>query len=113
MDDILYVTNTSSKPLEVVYCFKKEVFPVGETVEIHRHAAKDIFGYGVENKEPYLARLGFIRLHSDIEQGLEKLAKFEITSEFPQQDRSLPSAVSVVPLRVEKHAGGKVNQRAA
>ena len=110
---MLYVTNKSGKPLEIIYCFKKEVFEVDKTEEITEQAAKDIFGYGVANKEPYLVSLGLIRLHSDLQEGLEKLAKFEITSEFPQQDRSLPSAVGVVPLRVERRAGGSSKVRAA
>ena len=109
----VFVTNNSGQTLVAEFNYREITFPVGESVKVPINAAKHIFGFGAENKEPYLARLGFIRLHSEIEQGLEKLAKFEITSELPQQDRSLPSAVGVVPLRVEKHARGKSIQRAA
>ena len=113
MSEQVFVTNNSGQKLVAEFNYRDYEFPVDETVEVPVNAAKHIFGFGAENKEPYLARLGFIRLHSEIEQGLEKLAKFEITSELPQQDRSLPSAVGVVPLRVEKHARGKSIQRAA
>ena len=113
MSDLVFVTNNSEKKLVAEYAYEEFVFPQGVTVKISHQAAKHIFGYGVDNKEPYLARLGFIRLHSELEQGLERLAQFEITSEPPQQDRSLPSAVGVVPLHVEKRAGGKSTQRAA
>ena len=113
MSEQVFVTNNSGQPLVVEFNYKDITFPVGESVEIPVNAAKHIFGFGAENKEPYLARLGFIRLHSDIEQGLEKLAKFEITSELPQQDRSLPSAVGVVALPVSKRAERKSIQRAA
>jgi hypothetical protein len=41
------------------------------------------------------------------------LARFDISEQQPEQNRSLPSAVSVVPLRIEKSVGGKVTQRAA
>ena len=44
---------------------------------------------------------------------LELLAQFDISEQQPEQNRSLPSAVSVVPLRIEKSVGGKVTQRAA
>ena len=113
MSEQVFVTNNSGQPLVVEFNYKDITFPVGESVEIPVSAAKHIFGFGVENKEPYLARLGFIRLHSELDEGLERLAKFQITSEPPQQDRSLPSAVGVVPLHVEKRAGGKSTQRAA
>jgi hypothetical protein len=65
------------------------------------------------NKEKYLSYLGFIRLHSELEEGLERLAKFKISEQPPEQNRSLPSAVGVIPLRIEKSAGGKVNSKAA
>lgn len=113
MSEVVYVTNNSDKKLESSYAYKQYVFPVGVSVELPVDAARHIFGYGANNKEPYLSYLGFIRLHSELEEGLERLAKFEITSEPPQQNRSLPSAVGVVPLHVEKRAGGKSTQRAA
>ena len=107
MSELVYVTNKSGKKLTAEYNYEEYNFPVDKTVALSPKAAKHIFGYGDDNKEPYLARLGFIRLHSELDEGLEKLAQFEITSELPQQDRSLPSAVGVVPLHVEKRAGGK------
>lgn len=113
MSELVFVTNNSDKKLTAQYAYEEYNFPVGATVGLSPEAAKHIFGYGDNNKEPYLARLGFIRLHSELEEGLERLAKFEITSEPPQQNRSLPSAVGVVPLHVEKRAGGKSTQRAA
>ena len=113
MSELVYVTNNSEQRLVAKFEYKDIEFPVGESVQVSAQAAKHIFGFGVDNKEPYLAHLGFIRLHSELEQGLQKLAQFEITSELPQQDRSLPSAVGVVPLRVERHVRGKSTQRAA
>ena len=109
----IFVTNNSDQDLKDGFGGVFYNFVQGSTVEIPEQAAKHIFGFGAENKEPYLARLGFIRLHSEIEQGLEKLAQFEITSELSQQDRSLPSAVGVVALPVSKRAERKSIQRAA
>ena len=113
MSDLVFVTNNSDKKLTAQYAYEEYKFPVGETVGLSPEAAKHIFGYGDSNKEPYLSRLGFIRLHSELEEGLERLAQFEITSEPPQQNRSLPSAVGVVPLPVERQVRGKSTQRAA
>lgn len=114
MSETVFVTNKSESKLVFTYEYKQIEFPIGKPVEIPLKAAKFIFGHGITDKEPILARLGWIRLHSELEQGLEKLAKFVITDQpFISEDRSLPSAVGVVPLHVEKRAGGKSNQRAA
>ena len=114
MSETVFVTNTSDKELVVTFEYKPIEFHIGKPVEIPLHAAKFIFGHGVTDKEPCLVRLGWVRLHSELEQGLERLAQFSITDQpFTSEDRSLPSAVGVVPLHVEKRAGGKSNQRAA
>lgn len=112
MSDV-WVTNRTEEELIVEFNFKNYEFKPNEPVQISLAAAKHIFGYTDQNKEPYLARLGWVRLHSELKQGLAKLDQFEINTELPQQDRSLPSAVGVVPLHVERRAGGKSNQRAA
>ena len=111
--ETVIVTNKTDIALTDGYNGVFYEFLRGKPVEVPVHVAKHVFGYGDENKELYLARLGWIRSHSDLDSGIERLNKFEITSQPAQQNRSLPSAISVVPLRVEKHAGGKVNQRAA
>ena len=113
MSELVYVTNNSENKLTAEYAYEEYNFPAGKTVALSPQAARHIFGYGDDNKEPYLARLGFIRLHSELDEALEKLSKFEISDQPPQQNRSLPSAVGVVPLHVEKRAGGKATQRAA
>ena len=114
MSDKLFVTNTSDQKLVVTYNFKPVEFPIGKSVEVPQHLAQFMFGHGEVDKEPCLVRLGWIRLHSELEQGLERLAKFLITDQPVQsEDCSLPSAVGVVPLNVERRSGGKANQRAA
>ena len=113
MTETVFVTNRTDTALTDGYGGIFYEFLKGKPVEVPVHVAKHVFGYVAENKEPYLARLGWIRSHADLNSGIERLNKFEITFQSAQQDRSLPSAVSVVPLRVEKHVGGKVNQRAA
>jgi hypothetical protein len=72
-----------------------------------------MLGYGDEDKEKYLVQLGLIRLHSELEEAMENLKKVTISLDPSTKNRSLPSAVGVVPLRIEKSVGGKVNQRVA
>ena len=114
MSDKLFATNTSDQKLVVTYEYKQWEFPVGQPVEITPHFAQFVFGHGETDKEPCLVRLGWVRLHSELEQGLEKLAKFLITDQpLESEDCSLPSAVGVVALHAEKRAGRNTNQRAA
>ena len=113
MTELVYVTNNTNKDLYAEYNYVGYDFPVGKTVELTVPAARHMVGYGDENKEKYLVQLGMIRLHSELEEAMENLKKVHISSEPPEKNRWLPSAVGVVPLRIEKSVGGKVNQRVA
>ena len=113
MSEVVYVTNKSGKDLVIDYCYADYVFPVNKTIEVSVKLAKHIFGYMDDDKEKYLIALGLIRFHSELEQATKRLALYEITESPPVKNSSLPSAVGVVPLRVEKHVGGKVIARAA
>ena len=105
------VTNRSNTELTigydgVMYDFKKNV-----PVRIPIDGAVRLFGYRLEDREHILVRYGWIKLHSELEEGLKLLDKFEITVDMPNQNSSLPSAVGVVPLRIEKSVGGKSSER--
>lgn len=114
MSETVFVTNKSDEPLVVTYNYKSVEFPIGKSVEITTVAAHFIFGHGQTDKEQHLARLGWVQLHSELEQGLERLSKFIISdTPYIEKDRSLPSAVGVVPLHVEKRGGGATRQRVA
>mgnify|MGYP003340330540 CR=1 FL=1 len=109
----VFVTNRGDTSLTVgydgvLYDFKKDV-----PIEISVAGARRLFGYGLKDREDILVRYGWIKLHSELEDGLKILDQFEITTEKPEKNSSLPSAVGVVPLHVEKRAGGKPSQRAA
>jgi hypothetical protein len=72
---MIYVTNNSDQDLRdgfggVFYDFKK-----GVTVEIPEEAACHIFGYGKEDKSPYLARLGWIKTANEYQEGLDSFRK--------------------------------------
>ena len=113
MTELIYVTNNLDKDLYYEYNFVGYKFPVGKTVELTVPAARHIFGYGDENKEKYLVQLGLMRLHSELEEATEKFQKVTFSETAPSKGSSLPSAVGVVPLRIEKSVGGKSNQRVA
>jgi hypothetical protein len=54
-----------------------------------------------------------VRSFAEIDKGFEKLAEFKISEQPPEQNRSLPSAVGVVALHVEKRVERNVTKRAA
>ena len=109
----IFVTNNSDQDLKdgfggVFYHFKK-----GSTIEIPEEVATHIFGYKVEDKAPYLARLGWTKTTNDLEEGLARLAKWELSTEPPKKNQSLSPLVERVPLPSNKRAGGKVLSVAA
>jgi hypothetical protein len=113
MSDVVYVTTYDEPDFTSEFCNVEYSFKQGETTALPMNAARHIFGYGDDNKMPYLTRLGWVRLNTEYNKGLERLAKIQFSAEPPSKGRSLPSAVGVVPLLVEKRAGGKSNPRAA
>ena len=113
MTELVYVTNHTDKDLYAEYNYVGYDFPIGKTVELTVPAARHMLGYEDEDKEKYLVQLGMIRLHSELEEAMENLKKVTISLDPSTKNRSLPSAVGVVPLRIEKSVGGKVNQRVA
>ena len=108
----MYVTNKWNRPLVVDYGCQEIKFEVGKTVELEEVAVRHIFGYGAENKEPYMASLGIIKTTNDIPDGLESLARFVISDSSPQKNDVLSPVVERVPLPPKK-AGGKSIQLAA
>ena len=113
MSDALYITNGTEQNFSAEFCNVTYEFKAGQTTAMPVAAARHVFGYEDADKMPYLIRLGWVRLNTEYEKGLERLAKIEFSAEPPSKGRSLPSAVGVVPLHVEKRAGGKANPRAA
>lgn len=104
----IFVTNNSDKVLKDGYAGKFYTFGKGETVEVPIEVAKHVFGYGDENKEPYLARLGWIKTANDLDDGLDRMAKWQFTDQPPKKNDSLSPIVERVPLEVVKPRGGKV-----
>lgn len=108
----MFVTNKWNRDLVIDYACKEIKFEAGKTVELDEPAVRHIFGYGVENKEPYMASLGLTKTTNDIPDGLQILAKFVISDSQPKKDDVLSPVVERVPLPTKK-AGGKSIQLAA
>jgi hypothetical protein len=108
----IFVTNHTEKSHKDGYGGVFYEFEPNKTVEIPDDVACHIFGYGEKNKEPYLARLGWIVTSNDLSKGLEILAKWEFSTEPPKKNQSLSPLVERVPLPIKK-AGGKVLQAVA
>ena len=109
----IFVTNNSDQDLHdgfggVFYDFK-----IGSTVEIPENVAQHIFGYGDDVKQPYLARLGWAKTANDLKEGLDRLSKWELSTEPPKKNQSLSPLVEQVPLPSQKKAGGKILSVAA
>ena len=56
-------------------------FEPGKEIEIPEIAAKHIFGYGDDNKEPYLVRLGWMKMSNQFNLAMERLAQFSFSKE--------------------------------
>jgi hypothetical protein len=108
----IFVTNHTDKTHKDGYGGVFYVFEPNKTVEIPVEVARHIFGYEVDNKEPYLARLGWMITSNDLDKALEHLSKWELSTESPKKNQSLSPLVERVPLPVKK-AGGKVLQAVA
>jgi len=106
----IFVTNNSDIKLKDGYGGIFYEFKPGSTVEIPVETAKHIFGYGDENKEQYLARLGWLKNSSEMDKALEILSKWEFSTEQPKKNQSLSPLVEKVPLPSERKVGGKILQ---
>jgi hypothetical protein len=108
----MYVTNRWNKPVVMSYCFVSYEFPVGQTVEVPLDAARHIFGFDEDDKEPYMVRLGWIRTKNDYDESVKIYDRFEFSSEPPKKNHSLSPVVEKVPLPNARRAGGTVQANA-
>jgi len=97
----------STQYTELTYVTRRAFIPK-LVVQLPLEAARHIFGYGDDNKEPYLASLGLCLTANEIPDGLKRLANFVITEDAPQKNHSLSPVVEQVPLPPAKRGGGKV-----
>ena len=80
MSKMIFVTN-KGMPISGRFEGKDYVFETDKEMEISEDAAKHIFGYGVDNKEPYFVRLGWMKMNTDLPRALERMADVSFSSE--------------------------------
>jgi hypothetical protein len=107
----IYITNNSEKAFKDGFEGKFYEFAVGVPVEVPKEAAVHIFGYGVEDKTPHLARLGWCQSSNDLEESLKIYDLWEFSTEKPQPNHTLSPVVDQVPF--PKRGRGKVLTEAA
>jgi hypothetical protein len=83
MTDI-YVTNNGIDPLVDFFDGTKYEFVPGKEMPVPEIVAKHIFGYGDDNKEPYLVRLGWMKMSNDFPAAMDKLGKFSFSRQSGQ-----------------------------
>lgn len=79
------------------------LFKIGERTEIPEAAAQELFGYGIEDKVPFVVRLGWTMTNVDLPHALNRLGMFEIKD---SENHSLSPVVERVPLPVARRVGG-------
>ena len=109
----IFVTNNSDQDLKDGFGGVFYEFKPGSTVEIPEEFATHIFGYKEQDKMKYLARLGWVKTTNELKEGLERLSKWELSTEPPKKNQSLSPLVERVPLPSSKRAGGKILSVAA
>ena len=80
MTKLVYVTNRGMS-FSARYCNEDVKFPSNEEVQITEEVARYLFGYGEDNKEPYFVRLGWMKMNTDYEKAVSRLAEFTFSSE--------------------------------
>lgn len=71
------VKNNSKEKFVGRYNGEDFVFEPGVSVAISPEAAAHIFGFGLEDKQPVLQRLGWMRTRDGMPDALAKLAQFQ------------------------------------
>jgi hypothetical protein len=104
----IFVTNHSDKSLTDGFGGKFYEFKPNTTVEVPEEVARHVFGYGDQNKEPYLARLGWIKTANELDAGLRILEQWDLSNQTPSKNQSLSPLVERVPLPSLRRSGGKV-----
>jgi hypothetical protein len=105
----VYVTNKWDRPITFSFEYVWYTFPVGETVEVPLEAARHIFGYQHEDKEPFMTQLSIIKTKAEVPDGLKILQKILIGEQPPKKGHALSPVVEKVPLPPLKEAGGTLD----
>jgi hypothetical protein len=77
----IFVTNNGQQTFVDSFDGTKYTFEPKKELEVPEVVAKHIFGYGDDNKEPYLVRLGWMRMSTDFALAMERLGEFSFARE--------------------------------
>ena len=106
---MIFVTNKGSQPLVAKYVDQWFEFPPGKSVQIEPYVARHIFGYGDDNKYQYLVRLGWLKMNTDHDKAMARLAEFTFTDAPVKSDQQSAVLVErVAPPAPRGRAGVKV-----
>lgn len=92
----IFVTNNGPAVFKDSFDGKQYVIEPQKTVEMPLLAAKHIFGYGDDNKSPYLVRLGWLRMSNEMEAAIERLNHFRFDNQPPARNHSISPVVDKV-----------------
>ena len=105
---MVWVTNTGDEFFVDHWDGKPYSFAPGKTVEIEEHIARHFFGYGLPDRVPNLARLGWTKTLNDVPAALERLNKFVVSTVQPQTYHNTSPVVERVPFPASRRGRGKV-----
>jgi len=104
---MVWVTNTTDEFFVQNWDGKSHSFPPNKATELSVDLARIFFGYGVDDKVPVLARLGWTKVATDVPKALERLNKFVISETQPQTYHNASPVVDRVPFPASRQGGGK------
>jgi hypothetical protein len=108
----MWVTNNSEHDLEDGFDGKRIFFVKGVPVEVPPVVCNHIFGYGDDNKVPYLQRLGWMTKSTEFDLALARLNSFSFSSNRPNL-HVLSPVVDAKPVPAPKQRKTGFNQKAA
>ncbi len=111
---MIYVTNKGAHPLADSYDGHVYEFPPNTCIGIAEEVAQHIFGYGDDNKIPYLARHGWMKMNTDYDAAMKRLSEFAFSRE-PVNTSHLSALVveRVAPPHPKGKAGPKSSSLAS
>jgi hypothetical protein len=78
---VIYVLNKGSHALTDYFDGRAYEFPPNVCIGIPEEVARHIFGYGDDNKIPYLARHGWMKMNTDYDVAMNRLGQFSFSRE--------------------------------
>lgn len=108
----MWVTNNSKHDLEDGFDGKRYKFAVGVPVEVPPVVCNHVFGFGEDNKTPYLQRLGWMTHSGEFDKALERLNSYTFSSSRPNL-HVLSPVVDAKPVPVPKQRRAGLVQKAA